>query len=237
MKLLGAVRGLKPAAPAPSLCSWGIRPFGQLFVPDRQSRPGADHGTAPECGTGCGGRRGASGKKLCLREGHHTSAAPPPEFRAVLGMTSALPGLDRLPPLTRPELALWRASRDSLPAFHRLAWINVPRETAGRNPRTLPTSGSSPLKTERYRFRSLQGDEGRLQRGATRQDWWEPVILHRPVMAAYFSCREGRTCCVSGIDYNRFRGGALRPAALMHPTRGPAQGICRANAFPSQPLS
>ena len=120
-------------------------------------------------------------------------------------MTSALPGLDRLPPLTRPELALWRASRDSLPAFHRLAWINVPREEAGRYLRTLPTSGSSPLKTERYRFRSLQGDEGRLQRGATRQDWWEPVILHRPVMAAYFSCREGRKCCARDFDYNRFR--------------------------------
>jgi hypothetical protein len=50
-----------------------------------------------EMGPGAADAAGRPGRRLCLRVGRHSSAAPPPEFRAVLGMTSALPGLGSLP--------------------------------------------------------------------------------------------------------------------------------------------
>ena len=60
-------------------------------------------------------------------------SSEPPEFRAVIGMTSALPGLDHLPStlVTLTDETPGRASRDSPPAF----WSGLPGSTS------LGTSG------------------------------------------------------------------------------------------------
>ena len=71
----------------------------------------------------------------------------PPEFRAILGMTSALPVLGPLPRLRGPAQA-HRAGQSGFSAgfLVRLDWINVPRVAPGRYPRRPPSSGDPLLE-------------------------------------------------------------------------------------------
>ena len=63
-------------------------------------------------------------------------------FRAVLGMTSAPPGLDCLCPVETTGFGPGVARRDSPPAFARLAWIGVRRDSACRYFTRGPASGA-----------------------------------------------------------------------------------------------
>jgi hypothetical protein len=91
-------------------------------------------------------REASEGRRKC---GVDASRPPrrPPEFRAILGMTSALPVLGPLPRLRGPAQAR-RAGQSGFSTgfLVRLDWINVPRVAPGRYPRRPPSSGDPLLE-------------------------------------------------------------------------------------------
>ena len=193
--------------------------------PDRRSRPGL-RWFSPT--SGAARRTPAASEKKCVRCGRFRSAGPVPELRAVLGMTSAPPGLDCLP---RADLRKVRGGQTGFSTGFLTGWPGSASLGCGWvvTPRPSPPPRRVPGPTERCRGGSCLGTRGRLHppgdpAGLASCGILPVAVIHskpglrKSLIGLAFrppACKKNRRVKAEGRG---FRG---RKPELVHPNPGP----------------